>query len=52
MGINRKPWRMGGFPPGTRGKPQPFGMPTFLQGLGSDDIAAVTTSIRQSRATG
>jgi mono/diheme cytochrome c family protein len=40
--------RKGGFAPGTAGNPQPFGMPPFGQDLDADDIAAVTTFIRQS----
>ena len=40
--------RMGGFLPSTSGNPQPFGMPPFSQVLTDDDIAAVTTYVRQS----
>ena len=40
--------RMGGFSPSTAGNPQPFGMPPFAQVLGNEDIAAVTTFVRQS----
>jgi mono/diheme cytochrome c family protein len=40
--------RQGGFPPSTAGNPRPFGMPPFTQSLGDDDIAAVSTFIRQS----
>ncbi|KQT11427.1 c-type cytochrome [Ramlibacter sp. Leaf400] len=40
--------RNGGFAPSTAGNPQPFGMPPFVQVLGDDDIAAVTTFVRQS----
>ena len=40
--------RKGGFAPGTGGNPQPFGMPPFGQDLDANDIAAVTTFIRQS----
>lgn len=40
--------RKGGFSPSTAGNPQPFGMPPFAQILSNDDIAAVTTFVRQS----
>ncbi len=40
--------RKGGFAPSTAGNPQPLGMPPFGQVLSSDDIAAVTTYVRQS----
>ncbi len=40
--------RKGGFAPSTAGNPQPFGMPPFSQILSDDDIAAVTTYVRQS----
>lgn len=40
--------RMGGFLPATSGNPQPFGMPPFSQVLSENDIAAVTTFVRQS----
>jgi mono/diheme cytochrome c family protein len=40
--------RKGGFSPSTAGNPQPFGMPPFAQVLNNDDIAAVTTFVRQS----
>jgi len=40
--------RLGGFPPTTAGNPRPFGMPPYGHLLGHDDIAAVTTFIRQS----
>jgi mono/diheme cytochrome c family protein len=40
--------RMGGFLPGTAGNPQPFGMPPFAQVLSNEDVAAVTTYVRQS----
>jgi mono/diheme cytochrome c family protein len=36
----------GGFPPGTRGNPMPFGMPPFAQSLSDDEVAAVVTYIR------
>lgn len=38
----------GGFAPATAGNPRPFGMPPFGQVLKEDEIAAVTTYIRQS----
>ncbi|HLL20315.1 MAG TPA: c-type cytochrome [Rubrivivax sp.] len=40
--------RQGGFMPTTAGNPRPFGMPPYGQVLSNDDIAAVTTFIRQS----
>jgi len=40
--------RNGGFAPSTAGNPQPFGMPPFGQALSGEDIAAVTTYVRQS----
>lgn len=40
--------RLGGFFPTTAGNPQPFGMPPFRQVLNEEDIAAVTTYVRQS----
>jgi mono/diheme cytochrome c family protein len=36
----------GGYPPGTRRNPMPYGMPPFAQSLSDDDIAAVVTFIR------
>jgi len=38
----------GGFPPGTAGNPQPYGMPPFRQTLSDSDVAAVVTFIRAS----
>jgi mono/diheme cytochrome c family protein len=38
----------GGFAPTTAGNPRPFGMPPFAQVLSEDDVAAVTTYIRQA----
>lgn len=38
----------GGFPPTTAGNPRPFGMPPFSQVLSGEEIAAVSTYIRQS----
>jgi mono/diheme cytochrome c family protein len=36
----------GGFPPGTTGNPEPYGMPPFAQTLSDDEVAAVVTYIR------
>jgi mono/diheme cytochrome c family protein len=36
----------GGFPPGTAGNPEPYGMPPFAQTLSDNEIAAVVTYIR------
>ncbi|MBI5131577.1 MAG: cytochrome c [Rhodopseudomonas palustris] len=38
----------GGFPPGTKGNPTPYGMPPFAHVLSDDEIAAVVTYIRTS----
>jgi mono/diheme cytochrome c family protein len=38
----------GGFPPATRGNPQPFGMPPFATRLSDADVAAVLTYVRAS----
>jgi len=38
----------GGFPPGTRGNPRPFGMPPFGHELNDAQVAAVLTWIRAS----
>jgi len=38
----------GGFPPGTKGNPMPYGMPPFAHVLSDDEIAAVVTYIRTS----
>jgi mono/diheme cytochrome c family protein len=38
----------GGFPPGTRGNPRPFGMPPFATVLSDDDVAQLLTFIRGS----
>lgn len=38
----------GGFAPATAGNPRPFGMPPFGQMLKGEEIAAVSTYIRQS----
>ena len=36
----------GGYPPGTRRNPMPYGMPPFAQDLSDNEIAAVVTFIR------
>jgi mono/diheme cytochrome c family protein len=36
----------GGYPPGTRRNPMPYGMPPFAQEMSDDSIAAVVTYIR------
>jgi mono/diheme cytochrome c family protein len=36
----------GGYPPGTRRNPMPYGMPPFAQSLSDGDVAAVVTYIR------
>jgi mono/diheme cytochrome c family protein len=38
----------GGFPPNTKGNPRPYGMPPFAHLLSDNDVAAVTTYIRQT----
>ncbi len=38
----------GGFPPGTEGNPEPYGMPPFAQTLSDDEVAAVVTYIRSA----
>jgi mono/diheme cytochrome c family protein len=38
----------GGYPPGTAGNPQPFGMPPFAQDLSDQDVADVVSYIRAS----
>jgi len=38
----------GGYPPGTRGNPRPYGMPPFAGLLSDNEIAAVVTYIRTS----
>jgi mono/diheme cytochrome c family protein len=38
----------GGYPPGTEGNPQPYGMPPFAQALTDDEVAAVVSFIRVS----
>jgi mono/diheme cytochrome c family protein len=36
----------GGYPPGTRKNPMPYGMPPFAQDLSDNEVAAVVTYIR------
>jgi mono/diheme cytochrome c family protein len=36
----------GGFPPGTAGNPELYGMPPFAQTLSDDEVAAVVSYIR------
>ena len=38
----------GGYLPATAGNPRPHGMPPFLQTLGDEDIAAVTSYVRSA----
>jgi mono/diheme cytochrome c family protein len=38
----------GGYPPGTAGNPQPYGMPPFAVSLSDNEVAAVVTYIRSS----
>lgn len=38
----------GGFAPATRAHPRPYGMPPYRSTLSDDDVAAVTSFIRQS----
>jgi mono/diheme cytochrome c family protein len=38
----------GGYAPSTAGNPRPYGMPPFVHVLSDEDIAAVTTYIRQA----
>jgi mono/diheme cytochrome c family protein len=38
----------GGYPPGTAGNPQPFGMPPFAQDLSDQQIADVVNFVRSS----
>jgi mono/diheme cytochrome c family protein len=49
MGSAVNPIRIvlnGGYPPGTRRNPMPYGMPPFAQDLNDNEIAAVVTFIR------
>ncbi len=49
MELAVNPVRMvlnGGFPPGTKGNPMPYGMPPFAQSLSDDEVAGVVTYIR------
>jgi mono/diheme cytochrome c family protein len=36
----------GGYPPGTKRNPMPYGMPPFAHAMSDGDIAAVVTYIR------
>ena len=36
----------GGYPPGTKGNPMPYGMPPFASLLSDNEVAAVVTYIR------
>jgi mono/diheme cytochrome c family protein len=38
----------GGYPPGTKGNPMPYGMPPFAGQLSDNEVAAVVTYIRTS----
>jgi mono/diheme cytochrome c family protein len=38
----------GGFPPGTRGNPRPYGMPPYSHALDDTEVAAVVSYIRAS----
>ncbi len=38
----------GGYPPGTKGNPRPYGMPPFAGVLSDNEVAAVVTYIRTS----
>jgi mono/diheme cytochrome c family protein len=51
MGSAVNPIRVvlyGGYPPGTAGNPQPFGMPPFAQDLSDQEVADVLSFIRTS----
>lgn len=51
MAVANNPIRAilhGGFPPSTEGNPHPYGMPPFGQMLSDQDVAAVTSYIRNS----
>ena len=51
MGSAVNPIRMvlnGGYPPGTRRNPMPYGMPPFAHELSDNEIAAVVTYIRSA----
>lgn len=39
---------LGGYPPTTAGNPRPYGMPPFRHVLGDDDVAAVSTYVRNA----
>ncbi len=38
----------GGFPPGTRGNPRPYGMPPYSHMMSDEDVAAVVSYLRAS----
>ncbi|HVT36620.1 MAG TPA: cytochrome c, partial [Nevskiaceae bacterium] len=38
----------GGYAPGTRGNPRPYGMPPYAQALSEEDIAALLSYARQA----
>ena len=42
----------GGYPPGTRKNPTPYGMPPFAQDLNDAQVAAVATYIRNAWGNG
>jgi mono/diheme cytochrome c family protein len=51
MEFSVNPIRMvlfGGYPPGTKDNPRPFGMPPFAYSLNDQEVAAVVTYMRQS----
>ena len=55
MSSSVNPVRMilnGGYPPGTRKNPTPYGMPPFAQDLNDADVAAVATYIRNAWGNG
>ena len=43
---------LGGYPPGTAGKPRPFGMPPYSPTLDDAQIAEVLTFVRASWGNG
>ncbi|MYM33323.1 c-type cytochrome [Duganella sp. FT94W] len=55
MSSSVNPVRMilnGGYPPGTRKNPMPYGMPPFAQDLNDAQVAAVATYIRNAWGNG
>ena len=51
MEFSVNPIRMvlfGGYPPGTKDNPRPFGMPPFAYSMTDQEVAAVVTYMRQS----